>query len=401
MTIAPFEARKPLKASHLNAVIDAVNPSLPIKGAGNVVVTTSSGGSLITLFDNAIVGQIPHLGQIVSASYTDYRYQVKLLYNSPDSSHLDQDDEITLAIQQEAGADRTVTAINVSEYGTSTHSIPDGTVVLLFECSHDIPSNSSYAAQTRWWFSYNADRLVAADSNDTTAGTLDAKLDATVEASITAADAWIIKNVVDNKVVLNHNIKQEDNDTLNLSYIEEDGGGTGVHRVWPVTVGIDALGHIDYTMDEYGPYIDLTGPGAETDTSIESKWWKVTGTTSPGDKFYLSDTDYRGVPFEIMLAGIYNKTVAQSASEVWSVPNASGTTKHSYFGHSWNPANDAQLCDEFISASPNFEVTVYIEKGTGKLYVQVPALDSSYESQVRLTAVRYGAKKTTNDATIP
>jgi len=133
---------------------------------------------------------------------------------------------------------------------------------------------------------------------------------------------------------------------------------------------------------------------------LERKWWKVTGTGSPGDKFYLSDTDYRGRIAEIMVAGIYDKSVAASTSEPWAVADASASTLRFYFGHSWNPGTDQELADVWV-VDPDFEVKVYIETNTGKLYVRIYTLTDDKESQLLLVGFRYGASKTTNDAAIP
>lgn len=152
MPIPEFQPQKPLKATYLNQITQAVNRGLPVYGSNGVLAShLNAGGTAVSLSDpdkmyfTPIIGKIVLAGPAAEADFTDYRYWVHLQKNVNLSTTNELID--TLDVQDRTTTD-IVAGFNLSEYTAGTHDLPVDTLVTILPCRFD--EGSQAAPRTRY-----------------------------------------------------------------------------------------------------------------------------------------------------------------------------------------------------------------------------------------------------------
>lgn len=132
---------------------------------------------------------------------------------------------------------------------------------------------------------------------------------------------------------------------------------------------------------------------------VETRWWDVTQASVT--KRYISATDYRGREVSVGFSGLYNSTVAAANGAQWYTDGSGGWSVRFHIGKTYAGA-DINLYSWVISVGVgiNFNGTLYLEGTTGKLYITVDTLDGPLESQLKMTATRYGPANAAADEAI-
>jgi len=112
-------------------------------------------------------------------------------------------------------------------------------------------------------------------------------------------------------------------------------------------------------------------------------------------KLYLSNKDWRGKHL-IHQAFSYTGTAANGLTNVWVFTDLA----HTMVGASWNPVGDLQI-DTFdvISGANTMTISLYLEKGTGKLYATASGA-AVFQLQVRFFVFGCSPSKGSVDFTV-